>query len=126
MLEGVYRYGIEDGHIRPQDIVFLFAGSTSYQTSRAFAWDFFKRNLTLLIDKFGSINSTLFQMTFKFAANSQSSSAIARDVEVSGKCVYPICLISNTPLLRNFATATLMVIPCTFLSAPLTRLNVFT
>ncbi len=49
---------------------------------REFTWGYFKDHYPLLLEKFGSVNSSNFQRCFKFSANSLCSEEAAKDVEV--------------------------------------------
>uniref|UniRef100_A0A915EUB2 Aminopeptidase n=1 Tax=Ditylenchus dipsaci TaxID=166011 RepID=A0A915EUB2_9BILA len=81
LLEDVYKWGVNDGNIRAQDLPTLFAGSHASKNGQDYIWTFFKQNIKLLLEKFGSTNSILFQRVLKFTVNSQCSEAVAKDVE---------------------------------------------
>ena len=81
VLKTVYDYGVTQGKIRPQDLVSLFAGSRSHRAGQDFTWQFFKDNTSLLIEKFGSVNSALFQHCLKCSASSQCDLQFADNVE---------------------------------------------
>jgi puromycin-sensitive aminopeptidase len=81
MLKHVYDYGVKQGKIRSQDLVTLFAGSRFHRQSQDYSWQFFKQNVPVLIEKFGSVNSSLFQHCFSCAVDSQCSLEFADEVE---------------------------------------------
>jgi puromycin-sensitive aminopeptidase len=81
LLKHVYDYGVKQGKIRPQDIVTLFAGSRFHKTGQDYAWTFFKQNVPLLIEKFGNVNSSLFQHCLQCSIDSQSNLEFVDEVE---------------------------------------------
>ncbi|VDN01448.1 unnamed protein product [Thelazia callipaeda] len=82
LLKSVFEYGIENGKVRAQDIVYLFHGACGNKTGQDFIWKYFKNSFKLLLQKFGSVNSSLFQHCFKTSADCHCSSAVAKDIEV--------------------------------------------
>lgn len=82
LLAEIYSYAIENGGIRSQDYMSLFAGSQVSKMGQEFTWKYFKDHQKMLIEKFGSVNSAIFQRCMKFSTNSQCSEAVAKDVEV--------------------------------------------
>uniref|UniRef100_A0A914XU65 Aminopeptidase n=1 Tax=Panagrolaimus superbus TaxID=310955 RepID=A0A914XU65_9BILA len=120
LLKHVYDYGIKQGKIRSQDLVTLFAGSRFHSVGQDYAWSFFKQNVPLLLEKFGSVNSSLFQHCFSCAVDSQSNLQFADEVEKFCKEQFdadalkvlhrPIaqateCVKLNSQLLKNNAQA---------------------
>ncbi|CAD5218167.1 unnamed protein product [Bursaphelenchus okinawaensis] len=81
LLSQVFEYGIINGKIRPQDLISLFVGAASSPMGQDFAWQFFQKHYQLLISKFGSVNSSLFQYCLKFSGSQQSSSDFVQQYE---------------------------------------------
>lgn len=83
LLKEVFDYGVFKDKIRSQDLVALFAGCTAKPLNQDFLWEFFKANVPLLLKKFGSANSSLFQHCLKQSGQYQSSKQFAEQFEVN-------------------------------------------
>jgi puromycin-sensitive aminopeptidase len=81
MLKDIYDYGTKQGKIRSQDLDALFAGSKVHKDTKNYSWTFFKENVPLLLEKFGSANSTLFQHCFTSAIDAQCGDHVPEEVE---------------------------------------------
>ncbi|CAG9529992.1 unnamed protein product, partial [Cercopithifilaria johnstoni] len=81
LLKEVFEYGIKNGKVRSQDIISLFCGACVSKSGQDFLWKYFKDSTKLLLQKFGGANSSLFQRCFKFSAECQCSSTMAKEVE---------------------------------------------
>uniref|UniRef100_A0A914GSD8 Aminopeptidase n=1 Tax=Globodera rostochiensis TaxID=31243 RepID=A0A914GSD8_GLORO len=83
LLEKNFHYGVFDGKIRDQDLDLLFASAASAPkaSSQQFVWNFFKQNVDLLLQKYGGVNTMLFQDCLKSVANGFCSSAMADEFE---------------------------------------------
>lgn len=73
---------IIQGKVRSQDLMFVFSGTTACNEHLAYAWPFLKTELKLLLEKFGDVNSSLFQHCFKLATEGHAKESAAADVEV--------------------------------------------
>uniref|UniRef100_A0A183BRT7 hexokinase n=1 Tax=Globodera pallida TaxID=36090 RepID=A0A183BRT7_GLOPA len=83
LLEKNFHYGVFDGKIRDQDLDLLFASAASAPkaSSQQFVWNFFKQNVDLLLQKYGGVNTMLFQDCLKSVASGFCSSAMADEFE---------------------------------------------
>ncbi|MCP9257385.1 Aminopeptidase [Dirofilaria immitis] len=81
LLKQVFEYGIRDGKVRSQDIVYLFHGACVNKTGQDFIWKYFKDYTKLLLEKFGGANSSLFQHCFRTSADCQCSNTMMKEVE---------------------------------------------
>ncbi|KAL3079369.1 hypothetical protein niasHT_037699 [Heterodera trifolii] len=82
MLEDIFNYGVIQGKIRDQDLYLLFAATEMAPMACCghFAWDFFKNNFALLIEKYGSVNSNVFLHCFECVTSGFCSNAMAEDI----------------------------------------------
>uniref|UniRef100_A0A915DAT7 ERAP1-like C-terminal domain-containing protein n=1 Tax=Ditylenchus dipsaci TaxID=166011 RepID=A0A915DAT7_9BILA len=80
LLASIYKYLVEEGHCKSQDIVHLFFGSQTSKTGQEFSWEYFKCNYRMLIKKFGCLNNS-FKQVMKTCASSLFFSNAAQDVE---------------------------------------------
>ncbi|KAL3989469.1 Peptidase M1 family protein [Acanthocheilonema viteae] len=81
LLKEVFEYGIKNGKVRSQDIVFLFYGACVNKSGQDFVWKYFKDSIKLLLQKFGGANSLLFQHCFRTSTDCQCSSIMVKEVE---------------------------------------------
>ncbi|PAV59165.1 hypothetical protein WR25_24593 [Diploscapter pachys] len=80
-LEQLFKYGIDDGKVRSQDLFLLMVGPSTGRVGQAFIWPYFKANLKKFLDKLGGANSSLFQRCFKWATENFCSEDMAKEVE---------------------------------------------
>ncbi|ETN76613.1 hypothetical protein NECAME_11563 [Necator americanus] len=81
LLRRLFRYAIKDGKARAQDHMLLFYGANISRIGQEFLWNYFKENMSLLIEKFGGVNSSLFQRCLKLSIERQCSEEFATEVE---------------------------------------------
>uniref|UniRef100_A0A915PS54 Aminopeptidase n=1 Tax=Setaria digitata TaxID=48799 RepID=A0A915PS54_9BILA len=81
LLKEVFEYGIRNGKVRSQDIIYLFYGACVNKSGQDFIWKYFKDSTQLLLKKFGGANSSLFQHCFRTSADCQCSNAMVKEVE---------------------------------------------
>lgn len=81
LIKNVFDYGVIQGKIRPQDLVSLFAASSFTKTGQDYSWNFFQQNYKVLLEKFGSANSSLFQHCLKCVSDSQCDDKFAETFE---------------------------------------------
>ncbi|VDM46294.1 unnamed protein product [Toxocara canis] len=81
LLKSFFKYAVEDGKVRPQDLMLMFYSARSTKVGQDFIWSYFKDHTKILLGKFGGVNSSLFQHCFKASADGQCSSVVAADVE---------------------------------------------
>uniref|UniRef100_A0A1I7VNP8 Aminopeptidase n=3 Tax=Loa loa TaxID=7209 RepID=A0A1I7VNP8_LOALO len=81
LLKEVFEYGIKNGKVRPQDIIYLFYGACVNKSGQDFVWKYFKDSTKLLLQKFGGANSSLFQHCYRTSADCQCSSVMVKEVE---------------------------------------------
>lgn len=86
LLESVFDYGFKKNKIRSQDLMLLFAGASINKVGQDFIYNYFLKNMALLLEKFGNANSSLFQACLKRSAESISSDSMATDFENFFKC----------------------------------------
>ncbi|CAD5218972.1 unnamed protein product [Bursaphelenchus okinawaensis] len=80
-LEMVYNSAVINGNVKNQDLAYMFSGTINTKTGQEFYWNFFKKNLKLIVNKFGSVNSNLFIHTLKSTGLLQSSSEFITEFE---------------------------------------------
>ncbi|KAL3103892.1 hypothetical protein niasHT_022407 [Heterodera trifolii] len=82
MLEDIFNYGVIQGKIRDQELYLLFAATKMAPMACCghFAWDFFKNNFALLIEKYGSVNSNVFLHCFECVTSGFCSNAMAEEI----------------------------------------------
>uniref|UniRef100_F1KUM7 Aminopeptidase n=1 Tax=Ascaris suum TaxID=6253 RepID=F1KUM7_ASCSU len=81
LLKSFFKYAIEEGKVRSQDLMLMFYGARATKIGQDFIWSYFKDHTKILLGKFGGVNSSLFQHCFKASSDGQCSSMIAADVE---------------------------------------------
>ncbi|KFD70685.1 hypothetical protein M514_10445 [Trichuris suis] len=67
--------------IRLQDILYIFAGLVRTSVGQDAAWNFFKSNVGMIVEKCGSPTSTLFSYVVKLVVRHQCSEAKADEIE---------------------------------------------
>ncbi|CAD5225948.1 unnamed protein product [Bursaphelenchus xylophilus] len=90
LLKDVFEYGVVNGKVRNQDLASFFYGAVTHKVGQDYCWTFFKDNLQLLLTKFGSVNSNLFQNSFKLAGNQQSSKQFIDEFEAFCKANFTV------------------------------------
>ncbi|CAJ0564651.1 unnamed protein product, partial [Mesorhabditis spiculigera] len=80
-LETLFDYAITQGKVRTQDLHSLFMGPACTRSGQQWVWDYFKKNLNQLTEKYGGVQTMLFQRCFKFAAEEACSEAVAKEVD---------------------------------------------
>lgn len=88
VLKEIFDYGVVEGKIRPQDLFALFGSSGSHKVGQDVAWNFYKNNVKLLLEKFGSPNSALFQHCLKAVSESHCDAHFAQIFEKHCKEVF--------------------------------------
>ncbi|ETN76612.1 peptidase family M1 [Necator americanus] len=81
LLQRLFKYAIQDGKARAQDHMLLFYGASVSKVGQQFLWNYFKENIASLIEKFGGVNSSLFQRCMKLSIERQCSESFAQEVE---------------------------------------------
>src|SRR4051812_20037976 len=72
--------------MRGQDIPTLIAGSQVTRIGQEFAWDYFKKNVDVFVNKFGAVSAGSFQRCIRASADNLCSTEMANDVEVESFC----------------------------------------
>uniref|UniRef100_A0A5S6R5A7 Aminopeptidase n=1 Tax=Trichuris muris TaxID=70415 RepID=A0A5S6R5A7_TRIMR len=67
--------------VRLQDILYIFAGLVRTPLGQEAAWNFFKTNVRMIIEKCGSPTSSLFSYVVKLVVRNQCSKAKADEME---------------------------------------------
>ncbi len=55
-------FRLQSDAVRSSDLIYVFSGVTGTRAGQDTAWEFFKQHLDHLVDKYGGVNTNLFQM----------------------------------------------------------------
>jgi puromycin-sensitive aminopeptidase len=95
--------------VRLQDSYMVVAGLTSSVSGQETAWDYFKKNMETMIEKFGSPTSGLFTSVLKMAARYHCTEEKAKDVEEYFKSKKDLSAALNRPIQQSLENVYLNV-----------------
>jgi len=93
--------------VRSQDSYLVIAGVATSLTGQETAWAYFKYNMGLLVNKFGSANSGLFTAIIKMVVSGHCSEEKATEIEDFFKGHNDVWIAANRPIQQSLETVRL-------------------
>uniref|UniRef100_A0A0N4Z7I7 Aminopeptidase n=1 Tax=Parastrongyloides trichosuri TaxID=131310 RepID=A0A0N4Z7I7_PARTI len=85
-LKELFEYAFVENKVRKQNLLFFFYGALSTDTGKDYAYDYFIKNMDLLLEKFGGVNTSTFQKFLNSVSLANPSKDKANEIETFFKC----------------------------------------